>query len=85
MEKFEHRQLLRIFEKVSRHGEHNEGVTTLSGIKVETGYDGYTICFWDANGSVVLQFHNTIASNFSNESSMYRFMSKLHAIDKDYD
>ncbi|SMF55953.1 Protein of unknown function [Alteromonadaceae bacterium Bs31] len=85
MEKFEHRQLLQIYEKIVRHGSNSKGVSTLCAINAEASFDGYTLSLWDDSGSVSLQFHNTILSDFSSESAMYRFMKKLTAINEDFE
>ncbi|MFC4700168.1 DUF3081 domain-containing protein [Glaciecola siphonariae] len=76
--------LLRVFDKIRQHGEHQNEAYTLEGIKAYTDFDGYTLYVEDALVKLSFGFHNQYHFDYESNSHLEAFEKKLLNIDKAY-
>lgn len=76
--------LLRVFEKIRQHGEKDEDVYSLDGIRAFTDFDGYTLYIEDALVKLRFGFHNQYHFDYESSSHYEAFEKKLMHIDKAY-
>lgn len=74
-----------VFEKVRTHGKEQADGWVLEGLTARSDADGYNITLEDQHASVSVHFHNTISVNCEKERQLEEFISKLEAIDRQYD
>lgn len=76
--------LLRVFDKIRRHGAPHQGSWMLEAVKGYTDFDGYTLFIEDANVQIQVGFHNQYHLNYESAEHKTQFEKKLKHIDKTY-
>ncbi|MGQ8364696.1 DUF3081 domain-containing protein [Glaciecola sp. 1036] len=78
------KQLLRVFDKVRQHGEHDGDTYMLNGVKAYTDFDGYTVFMEDAKVKLSFGFHNQYHFDYEKEEHREDFEKKLKSIDQEF-
>ncbi len=78
------KMLLRVFDKIRRHGEHTSEHHALEGVKAYTDFDGYTVFIEDALVKLSFGFHNQYHYNYQDKSQLEAFEKKIAYIDNQY-
>ena len=76
--------LLRVFDKVSKHGTKEDTAHALEGVKAYTDFDGYTVYIEDALVKLSFGFHNQYHFDYQKQADFDAFEKKLKNIDATY-
>ena len=76
--------VLRVFDKIMKHGEKKGDEYFLMGIKGYTDFDGYTLFIEDAQVKLNFGFHNQYHFNYEKQEHFESFIKKLKAIEQQY-
>lgn len=76
--------ILAVFDKITQHGENDNGVRMLDGVKAYTDHDGYTVFLEDALVQLRFGFHNQYTYEYEKAEHLEQFEKKLHNIEKKY-
>ena len=76
------KQVLRVFDVITRHGQHYDNEYHLDGLSANAGFDGYTITLHNQHSRLTVFFHNTFSFDYPNQKAYEYFLSQLNTIDK---
>lgn len=76
------KQVLKVFAKISEHGQKRKEEYFLNGLWAASSFDGYTVIIRDELVTLYVYFHNTHKVEFSKKQNLEAFMNKLDEIDK---
>ena len=80
--KLDVKMALRVFDKITTHGQKLDQEYRLGDVIASTSYDGYTVSLRDDNVDLDVMFHQTHRVNFKNRPSYEAFLKKLKEIDR---
>ena len=76
--------LLRVFEKIRTHGEHEGHVYKLEGVQAQSDHDGYTVMMNDVECNLTLFFHNKYEFDYPSERAREAFEKRIKFIDANF-
>ena len=76
--------ILRVFDKITQHGEKQDSAHMLNGVKAFTDFDGYTVYIEDALVKLSFGFHNQYHFDYEKTSDFEAFEKKLKSIDTEF-
>jgi hypothetical protein len=77
--------LLRVFDKITNHGDKTDDGHRLDGVTAFSDFDGYTVFLQDAKVKMSFGFHNTYHFDYDSSQDFADFEKKLKNIDREYD
>ena len=78
------RMVLRVFDKIRKHGSKENDHYQLEGIRASADFDGYTLFIADDQTELTLGFHNTYHARYDKDDHWELFVKKLRHIDTTY-
>ena len=79
--RFDIKQALRAFDKVTRYGLQQGGEYRLDGLLASSGFDGYTVTLADNHVSLTIHFHNSYDVEYSDSKALDNFLRLIDRID----
>lgn len=76
------RKALEAFNIIREQGVKKDAHHQMNGIKVEVGFDGYTVSLYNDYARLDIFFHNKFSFNYTNGKEGEAFLDKLEMIVK---
>ncbi|GAA5188721.1 DUF3081 family protein [Ferrimonas gelatinilytica] len=77
------RLVLRVFDKVIRHGERRGDNHHWQGLVANSGFDGYTLTLGNGTVTLTLLFHNSYKVDSPSNGEFERFVEQLKRVDRE--
>ena len=73
---------LRVFDKITQHGEKSEQGWRYRGLTASTDFDGYTVFLSSPKVELTIFFHNKFTVDYRNPMDLEEFIELLEKIDR---
>lgn len=81
-QKIDVKQALRVFDKITQHGEKSEEGWRYRGLTASTDFDGYTVFLNSPKVELTIFFHNKFTVDYRNRVDLEEFIDLLAKIDR---
>ncbi|MFV8782398.1 DUF3081 family protein [Microbulbifer sp. SA54] len=81
-QKIDIKQALRVFDKITQHGEKTENGWQYRGLTASTDFDGYTIFLRSAKVELTIFFHNKFTIDCRSSLDLDEFIDLLGKVER---
>ncbi|MBB5210631.1 DUF3081 family protein [Microbulbifer hydrolyticus] len=81
-QKIDVKQALRVFDKITKHGEKTDEGWRYRGLTASTDFDGYTVFLNSPKVELTIFFHNKFTVDYRNQVDLDEFIELLGKIDR---